>query len=234
MPSWPTIVNEGKVIVLDANVQDVPNLAVILGTFLKLGFQHAMLARPALEARGECNGDRYMVLVIDEWQKYASISDGEYLSMARQSKAISVFATQSFEAIKSTLGEDVSRTVLNNLRTRLVLAQTDPTFAADLLGQRDTALVDTNITESSQGAALASSGAFAGETTVAQSYSLRRTREHIVKPEDIKNLPVGQGFIEVFDGSRVLPVRRVFGMLPNGVAPPGTRYADLPHAQETA
>ncbi|WP_019938633.1 hypothetical protein [Bordetella sp. FB-8] len=66
MPSWPQIINDGRVVVLDANVQDVPGLAVILGTFLKLDFQHAMLARPAWIGRGECNAERYMALIIDE------------------------------------------------------------------------------------------------------------------------------------------------------------------------
>jgi hypothetical protein len=225
MPAWPQLINEGRVVVLDANALDVPGLAVILGTFLKLGFQHAMLARPAWISRSECNAERYMALIVDEWQQFVSISDSEYLALARESRAITVFATQSFDAIRAVVGEDQARVILANLRTRLILGQTDPTFAADLIGQTDIEQTDKNVTESTQGAALASSGRFTGDTTVAQSYSLRQTREHLVKPELIKALPVGQAFIELFDGFQVQPVQRVFGMLPD--RPAGTRYADL-------
>ncbi|WP_019938632.1 type IV secretion system DNA-binding domain-containing protein [Bordetella sp. FB-8] len=148
--------------------------------------------------------------------------------MARESRVITVFATQSFDAIKAALGEDQTRNILHNLRTRLILGQTDPTFAAYLISQVDIEQVDANVTESTQGAALASSGRSAGDTTVAQSYSIRHAREHVVKPELIKALPVCQAFIELLDGIRVHPVQRLYGMLPQGATPAGARYADLP------
>ena len=225
MPDWSECINRGLVVVLDCNSRSVPGLAVILGMLLKLSYEDAMLARLAWVREGRCNAERYMALVIDEYQDYASPGDAEYQALCRESKSIAVLLTQGFASIVQRVGEDRAKVLLQSLRNRLVLHQTVPEFAADLLGEHDARAIDANISENVTDATLASNGRFGGESTVSQSYSVREKREHIVPPEVLSNLPVGQGILQSHDGTRSVPIHRVF--LRSYYAPPGTRHAEM-------
>jgi hypothetical protein len=104
MPDWSECMNQGLVVVLDCNSREVPGLAVILGMLLKLSYEDAMLARLAWARAGRCNADRYMALVIDEYQDYASPGDAEYQALCRESKSITVLLTQGALLHKSAAG----------------------------------------------------------------------------------------------------------------------------------
>ncbi|MFM0301073.1 hypothetical protein PQQ99_13195 [Paraburkholderia sediminicola] len=224
MPDWSECINRGLVVVLDCNSRSVPGLAVILGMLLKLSYEDAMLARLAWSREGRCNADRHMVLCIDEYQDYASPGDAEYQALCRESKSITVFLTQGFASIVQRVGEERAKVLLQSLRNRLALNQTVPDFAADLLGQHEVLTVESNIAENVQDASLAANGKFGGKSTVAQSYSVRKNREYVVSPEVLSNLPLGQGILQSHDGSRSVPLHRVY-LLPY-YAPDRTRHAD--------
>jgi hypothetical protein len=224
MPDWPECINRGLVVVLDCNSRTVPGLAVILGMLLKLGYEDAMLARLAWVREGRCNADRYMAMVIDEYQDYASPGDAEYQALCRESKSITVLLTQGFASIVQRVGDERAKVLLQSLRNRLVLNQTVPDFAADLLGQHDVTNVESNIAENVSGAALGANGKFGGDSTVSQSFSTRKNREYVVPPEVLSNLPLGQGILQSHDGQRSVPLHRVY-LLPH-YAPHGTRHAD--------
>lgn len=227
MPDWSECINRGLVVALDCNSRSVPGLAVILGMLLKLSYEDAMLARLAWVREGRCNAERYMSLIIDEYQDFASPGDADYQALCRESRSITVLLTQGFASIVQRVGEERAQVLLQSLRNRLVLNQSVPEFAADLLGQQDTVAVDSNISENVTDATLAASGRFGGDTTVSQSYSVREKREHIVPPEVLSNLPVGQGILQSHDGNRSVPIHRVF--LRPFYTLPGTRHADLEH-----
>jgi hypothetical protein len=224
MPDWAECINRGLVVVLDCNSRSVPGLAVILGMLLKLSYEDAMLARLAWVREGRCNGDRHMVLTIDEYQDYASPGDADYQALCRESKSITVFLTQGFASIVQRVGEERAKVLLQSLRNRLVLNQTVPDFAADLLGQHDVMTVESNIAENVQDASLAANGRFGGVSTVSQSYSVRKNREYVVSPEVLSNLPLGQGILQSHDGRRSVPIHRVY-LLPY-YTQAGTRHAD--------
>lgn len=225
MPDWAECINRGLVVVLDCNSREVPGLAVILGMLLKLSYEDAMLARLAWARASRCNADRYMALVIDEYQDYASPGDADYQALCRESKSITVLLTQGHASIVQRVGEERAKVLLQSLRNRLVLNQTVPEFAADLLGQHETEAVDRSIAENVAGAALTASGQFGGESTVSQSYSVRQKREYVVPPEVLASLPLGQGILQSHDGNRSVPLHRVF--LRPYFAMPGTRHADM-------
>lgn len=210
MPSWPEAMARGLVIVLDCNARAVPALAVILGMLLKLGYQDAILARLAWAREGRCNLDRYMTLVIDEYQDYASHGDADYLALCRESRSMTVFLTQGHASIVQRVGEERTRVILQSMRNRLVLTQTVPEFAADLLGQHEAQEIDRNIQEHSIGASLQATGRFAGQSSVAESLSVRRQRKHVVPPEVLLALPTGQGILQCHDGERSVPLHRVY------------------------
>jgi hypothetical protein len=224
MPSWPEAINRGLVVVLDCNSKEQPGLAVILGMLLKLGYEQAMLARLAWSRAGVCNADRYMALLIDEYQDYASPGDSDYLALCRESRSITVFLTQGHASIVQRIGEERTKVILQSMRNRLVLNQSVPDFAADLLGQQEVDEVDRSIQEQMQDAALQATGRFAGQSSVSESLSVRRQRKHVVPPEVLSALPLGQGILQSHDGMRSVPLHRVF-LRPYFA--PDTRYSDL-------
>lgn len=210
MPGWPEAIDRGLVVVLDCNSKDQPALSVILGMLLKLGYEHAMLARLQWSRAGRCNADRYMALLIDEYQDFASTGDADYLALCRESKSITTFLTQGYASVVQRVGEERSKVILQSLRNRLVLSQSVPEFAADLLGQSEQLEVDRNVQENIQDASLNSTGRFAGQSSVAESISTRRNRKHVVPPEILATLPLGQGILQCHDGVHSVPLHRVF------------------------
>lgn len=209
MPSWADIVNTGKVICLDCNQSVSPTLSLVLGTLLKLGYQNCILARPDLHRQGLVNMDRYMALVIDEYQEYASVADPDYLAQCRESRSITVFLTQGPASIIEKLGKERTDVLVQSMLNRLVLRQNNPEYAADMLGQDEVEERDRQISESTQGAGLRASGRFAGDSTVSESVTVRRNRKHVVPPELLASLPVGHGVLQAYDGNRVIPIHRV-------------------------
>lgn len=210
MPSWPDAINCGLVVALDCNSRSQPALAVILGMLLKLGYQDSMLARLEWQRAGLCNADRFMCLLIDEYQDYASPGDSDYLALCRESKAITVFLTQGFASIVQKVGEDRSKVILQSMRNRLVLTQTVPEFAADLLGKHEIDDVSTNISEQIQDASLHATGKFAGQSSVAESLTVRTQEKHVIAAAELQKLPTGQGILQSHDGERPVPLHRVF------------------------
>lgn len=228
-PSWTDCINEGRIAVLDCNSSEEPGLAVVLGMLLKLGFQSAILTRNKLHERGLCNAERYMCLLVDEYQDYASPSDADYLSLCREARGITCFLTQGWPSIVQRVGDERANVILQSLRNQLVLKQELPDRVAEIFGQFDAEEVDTNISEHVSDARFRAAGRFGGNSTVSQSLSRRATRKAVVQPEILKNLPVGQGILSTHDGHRALPVTRVF-LIPY-FARQGTRHADLEAAR---
>lgn len=229
MPSWAEAINQGLVVVLDCNASAAPGLAVILGMLLKLGYENAMLSRLEWQKEGKCNADRFMSLVIDEYQDFTSPGDASYLSLCRESKSFSVFMTQGYPSIVQKVGEEIAKVILQSLRNRLILTQECPDFPAELLGQHEVLEATRSIQESNPDATLHASGRFAGDSSVSESISFQNTRKHIVPPEMLATLPVGQGILQSHDGRRPVPIHRVF--LRPYFAPPGSRHADREEAK---
>lgn len=223
MPAWSEVINQGLIIVLDCNNRIHPALSIVLGMLLKLGYQDAMLARLDWQRKGICNDSRYMLLCIDEYQEFASPNDASYLALCRESKSISTFLTQGFDSIIEKIGEEKAKVLLQSMRNRLILSNSVPKFAAELLGESEFEEVDRNIQENMQDAALNATGKFAGESTVAESLSVRQQRKHVVAPEILATLPLGQGILQCHNGVRSLPIHRVF-LTPSGFS---GRHADL-------
>lgn len=210
MPTWPEIIQRGRVVVLDCNAKAVPVLAVVLGMMLKLGYQQTMMSRVQFARMGICNNDRYMALVIDEYQEYASPGDPEYAAVCRESKSITVLATQGFASIEASIGKERAQVLAQSMRNLLVLTQSLPEWAAKAIGEREVIEAERSIQETAADAQLAVTGHFAGKASIAESQTLRRQRKFAVAPEALTALPTGQGILQSFDGQRAIPIHRVY------------------------
>ena len=210
MPSWIEIINLGKIVCLDCNAQTRPNLSIILGMFLKLGYENAMLARVDQMRSGLVNSTRYMVLCIDEYQDFASPMDAPYLAKCRESKSMTFFATQGHVSIEQIVGKEAADVILQNLLTRLILKQSMPSWASEFLGKEEVQDVNRNITENVAEASLQATGKFSGNSSVSESLSVSRREKVKVSTEILRAMPVGQCLAEVFDGAHTHPLKRVF------------------------
>ena len=210
MPSWEEATERGLVCVLDCNAKDQPGLAVLLGTLLKLGYEDCMVARPKLTERGVITSDRAMVLCIDEYQEFASLSDCEYVAVCRQSKSLTVFATQGPASIEERLGEDKARVLTQSLRNKFIFNCEEADKVAELIGQEEVLDINRTVNESQQDAAMTLAGRLAGHSSVSETLSEQRRREFTVKPEAIRALALGECLFRGHDGERAIPVQRVF------------------------
>jgi len=223
MPSFEEATERGLVCVLDCNAKDQPGLSVLLGTLLKLGYEDCMIARPVLTDRGVITSDRCMVLCIDEYQQFASLSDCEYVAVCRQSKSLTILATQGPASIKERLGEDQTHVLTQSLRNKLIFNCEDADKIAEILGQEDVLDINRTVNESQQDASMTLSGRMAGQSSVSETLSEQHRREFTVKPEDIRALALGECLFRGHDGESAIPVQRVF---PRPCFAADTRHAD--------
>jgi hypothetical protein len=213
-PDWKTCINEGYVAVLECNASAEPGLSSVLGMFLKLSYQNAMLARVSPENESTYDQERYMLLCIDEYQDYISPGDSDFLAKCRQSRSISAFFTQGWPSLCERVDEKIALVVLQNCRNIFVLTQATPdeNFSKIIFGDAERTRRDVSTVEHTEGARLSAAGKFEGATTVAQSHTDRTSREGLVPPEVLKNLPLGQGVFVGHDGYEAMPARRVYAI----------------------
>lgn len=210
MPSWQAAVNDGLIVVLDCNSRTNPGLSVLLGMLLKLSFQDSMLARLDWIKQKLVNPDRFMLLAIDEYQDFCSPNDSDYLALARESKAISIFLTQGHASLVQRVGLERTNVILQSLRNKLVLTQDVPEPIVTLLGKSEQEEVSKNIGETVTGAGLNATGKFSGDSTVAESLSISKREKDIVSGDMLRTLPRGQAILQSHDGTDSVPTHRVF------------------------
>ena len=156
LPSFPWLIENGKVCTLNFPISMNPGLAKAIGVMMKLDFERAVLNRiPQLEA----HADRYfrqVFFLCDEYQHFATVGENEptgdekFFSLSRQGKCIAIVATQSISSLKSTLPGETWRALLQTFRTKIFLALSDDfsaKIASQLCGREDQLKVAYNVAE---------------------------------------------------------------------------------------
>ena len=186
LPSLNWLIEQGKICALNFPISLNAGLARILGTLLKLDFQRAVLLRVPEMERNKQKYFRQVFLMCDEYQTFATvgendpIGDEKFFSLSRQSKCVSIVATQSISSLKSTLSGESYRTLLQAFRTKIFLALSDDfstRLASDLCGREDKPFVTYNISESGQDSKLSvltgKTLSDRGSISASKSYSMR-------------------------------------------------------------
>lgn len=111
-----SIVNEGKIIVLNMNIAEYKNLSKIIAAYLKLDFQSEVLSRLS---RND-DSRRSVAFISDEYHEYITETDADFFGQSREAKCINVVATQSYKSMLKTLKDEVSLgVVLQNLINKI-------------------------------------------------------------------------------------------------------------------
>jgi hypothetical protein len=216
LPSLNWLIEQGKICALNFPISLNAGLARILGTLLKLDFQRAVLLRIPEMERNKQQYFRQVFLMCDEYQTFATvgesdpIGDEKFFSLSRQSKCVSIVATQSISSLKSTLSGESYRTLLQAFRTKIFLALSDDfstRFASDLCGREDQPFVTFNISESGQDSKLSlltgTTVSDRGSISASKSYSMRL--DYRFSQKFLAELANAQAVVLPYDGLNPKP-----------------------------
>ena len=119
------VLKNGKIVVLNMNIFEYTSLSKIIATYLKLDFQSEVMINLS-------NNKVFpSVFICDEYDKFASKSDGEFFSLSREAKCINIISTQSYTSLKTTLHDDsFVRVILQNLINKIWF-RTDDIFTIE-------------------------------------------------------------------------------------------------------
>ena len=143
------VINNKKIVVLNMNIAEYKNLSKIIAAYLKLDFQTEVLSQ--LSYNKEINPTVFMC---DEYHEYVNTSDSDFFAQSRESKCISIVATQSYSSLlNSVKNESAVKVIVQNLVNKLWL-RTDDIYtiesAQKQIGREDKTKISKNISENAQ------------------------------------------------------------------------------------
>lgn len=216
LPPMADLLERGKVVCLNFPAAMNPGLARALGVMLKQDFQRAMLTRIPRMTAAPTQTWRPVLFLCDEYQSFATVGesdpsgDEKFFALSRQAKCIPIVATQSLSSLRSTLPGETWRTLLQTLRTKIVLALSDDfsaRVAADLCGKVERLKPSYALTEAGQHArvSLLTGRATAPTTTLTASKTYATQLEDRCPPRLFSELQNQQAIALVYDGRNPHP-----------------------------
>lgn len=142
------IIKSGKIVVLNMNIFEYNMLSKIIATYLKLDFQTEIMTNLSKD------NVKTTAFICDEYDKFASKTDGEFFSLSREAKCINIVSMQSYSSLKSTLKDDaIVKVIIQNLINKIWF-RTDDIFtieeAQKQLGKEEKERVSKSISESAK------------------------------------------------------------------------------------
>ena len=216
LPSFPELIEDGKVVGLNFPVALNPGVAKAIGTMMKQDYQRAVLLRiPRMEANPQAHY-RPTAFVCDEYQHFATVGsndpngDERFLSLSRQPKCIPIVATQSINSLKEAMPAAGCKTLLQAFRTKIFLATSDPEtarYAAELCGKSEKVRVNYSISENSNDAhvGLLSGKATSNRSSISASKSYQKQKDFIFDEKVFYSLKNSQSITVAYDGVNPLP-----------------------------
>ena len=141
-------IQNGKIVVLNMNISEYSLLSKIIAAYLKLDFQTEVISNLSK------NISKPSVFICDEYDKYATKTDGDFFSLSREAKCINIVSTQSYSSLKSTIkDESVVKVIIQNLINKIWF-RTDDSFTIEeaqrQLGKEDKEKISKSISESAK------------------------------------------------------------------------------------
>ncbi len=142
------VIKSGKIVVLNMNIFEYNMLSKIIATYLKLDFQTEIMTNLSKD------NVKTTAFICDEYDKFASKTDGEFFSLSREAKCINIVSMQSYSSLKSTLKDDsIVKVIIQNLINKIWF-RTDDIFtieeAQKQLGKEEKERISKSISESAK------------------------------------------------------------------------------------
>lgn len=93
------LIEHGKIVVLNMNINEYRNLSKIIAAYLKMDFQTAVMNRLAHLS----SSSRTVAFISDEYSEYVTALDANFFSQSREANCINIVSTQSYTSLLNTL-----------------------------------------------------------------------------------------------------------------------------------
>jgi len=145
---FSSMLQKGKIVILNMNIAEYKNLSKIIATYLKLDFQSEIMYNLSHSKV------RPSAFICDEYAEYVTKTDSDFFSLSREAKCINIVSTQSYSSLKNTLkDENAVRVIIQNLINKIWF-RTDDIFtieeAQKQLGKEEKIYTSKNISESAK------------------------------------------------------------------------------------
>lgn len=122
---FSSMLQKGKIVVLNMNIAEYKNLSKIIATYLKLDFQSEVMYNLSH------SNVRPSAFICDEYAEYVTKTDADFFSLSREAKCINIVSTQSYSSLKNTLkDENTVRVIIQNLINKIWF-RTDDIFTIE-------------------------------------------------------------------------------------------------------
>ena len=208
------VLKNGKIVVLNMNISEYSLLSKMIATYLKLDFQSEVISNLSNGIIRPC------AFICDEYDKYATKTDGEFFSLSREAKCINIVSTQSYSSLKNTLKEDAQvQVILQNLINKIWF-RTDDAFTIEYaqkqLGQEDKEKISKSISESAQKTRFSyiTNTLNSENSNISESYSTYVQKDYIYETQFFtQELETFTALTFLSDGNKIFPPKKI-KMLP--------------------
>ena len=204
------VLSKGKIVVLNMNIFEYNALSKIVATYLKLDFQTEVMNHLAK------NKARTSAFICDEYDKFASKTDGEFFSLSREAKCINIVSTQSYSSLKTTLKDEATvKVIVQNLINKIWF-RTDDIFtieeAQKQLGKEDKEKVSKSISESAKETNFSyiTNTLNSQDSNISESYSTYYQNDYIYDSKFFtQNLETFTALTFLSDGNIIYPPKKL-------------------------
>lgn len=121
---------QGKTICLDINMSRYAGAAHSIALILKERFYQGVFSRNPHESLERLGPNRKTFMMIDEYQSFVSqkddgIDDNRFFDKSRAYGHLNILAVQGVQSLISRIEEDTTRSILQNIRTKVFMATDD-------------------------------------------------------------------------------------------------------------
>ena len=145
---FSSMLNCGKIVILNMNIAEYKNLSKLISAYLKLDFQSEVMYNLSKNKAKTC------AFICDEYAEYVTKTDADFFSLSREAKCINIVSTQSYSSLKNTLKDDNSvKVIIQNLINKLWF-RTDDIYTIEevqkQLGKEDKEKTSSTISENAK------------------------------------------------------------------------------------
>ena len=143
-----SMLQKGKIVVLNMNVAEYKNLSKIIAAYLKLDFQSEVMYNLS---HSQVHPSAF---ICDEYAEYATKTDSDFFSLSREAKCINIVSTQSYSSLKNALKDETSvKVIIQNLINKIWF-RTDDIFTIEesqkQLGKEEKIYTSKSISENAK------------------------------------------------------------------------------------
>lgn len=207
------VINKGKIVVLNMNINEYRNLSRIIAAYLKLDFQTEVLRRLSNRSSSDIHP---VAFISDEYSEYVSATDANFFSQSRESKCINVVSTQSYTSLLNAISNKYSvEVIVQNLVNKLWFRSDDIYTieeAQKQIGKVDKEKTSTTISENARETSynLFTNSLKSKAPNISESINTYSQYDYVFDTNFFtQNLDTFQCLAFLSDGAKILPPQKI-------------------------